>query len=46
MDTSSWTGSSSISLANDTNAFSPSAFYESGGEGEETAADSGLTESA
>ena len=47
METSSCTGSFSISLANDTNAFSPSAFfYESGGRGEETAADSGLTESA
>lgn len=47
METSSCTGSFSSSLANDTNAFSPSAFfYESGGRGEETAADSGLTESA
>ena len=40
-------GSFSISLANDTNAFSLSAFYESPSERKEpTAADCGFTESA
>ena len=47
METSSWMGSFSISLANDTNAFSLSAFYESPSEQKEpTAADCGFTESA
>lgn len=46
MDTSSCTGSSSISFANETNWFSPGAFYGSDGAGGRTFAESGFTESA